>query len=331
MGEVLLELTSSQHRDYCRNDRWEQGDRLLYLCPYLAGKLTITVRSPAGGRQITQGWSTGNWPISRHRPEIDGTPGSHQQEPWRWPPDRAPEKWPFGAYSGRWPYGRPPVIGRWSLTQLSERFKVIKIGRQPTDVANLEIRQKSYGHCRILVLLGRRLYISPRISEHMFKDIRTYAYLIVFGFHRVIVTYQWLLATWYLFSDCVCVWMCSVSKLLSQYMYNHYVGEGYDIASLLCPIPFHVRWNKIYLNQNICVCSLVSSGKDSALSFLSFFFRSCYWSQFNIEALCLLVSVWTEVLSGELTLSKWNYMGLELPKEWKCLPNTSTDLTNCTW
>ena len=48
MGEVLLELTSSQHCDYCRNDRWEQGDRLLYLHPYLVGKLTITARSPAG-------------------------------------------------------------------------------------------------------------------------------------------------------------------------------------------------------------------------------------------------------------------------------------------
>ena len=47
----------------------------------------------------------------------------------------------------------------------------------------------------------------------------------------------------------MCVWMCCVSKWLSQYMYNHYVGEGYDIASLICPIPFHVRWNKICLNQ----------------------------------------------------------------------------------
>ena len=35
MGELSFELTSSQHRDYCRNDRWKQGDRLLYLHPYL--------------------------------------------------------------------------------------------------------------------------------------------------------------------------------------------------------------------------------------------------------------------------------------------------------
>ena len=34
-------------------------------------------------------------------------------------------------------------------------------------------------------------------------------------------------------------------------MHNHYVGEGYDIASLLCPILFHVRRNKICLNQNV--------------------------------------------------------------------------------
>ena len=49
--------------------------------------------------------------------------------------------------------------------------------------------------------------------------------------------------------QCECVCECCVCKWSSPYMYNHYVGEGYDIASLLCPIPFHVRRNKIYLNQ----------------------------------------------------------------------------------
>ena len=39
-------------------------------------------------------------------------------------------------------------------------------------------------------------------------------------------------------------------KWLSQYMYNHYAGEGYDIVPLLYPIAFHVMWNKICLNQN---------------------------------------------------------------------------------
>ena len=61
MGELSFELTSSQHRDYCRNDRWKQGDRLLYLHPYLgAGVWTSDddCASPAGGRQITQWWST---------------------------------------------------------------------------------------------------------------------------------------------------------------------------------------------------------------------------------------------------------------------------------
>ena len=33
-------------------------------------------------------------------------------------------------------------------------------------------------------------------------------------------------------------------------MYNHYVGQGYDIASLLCPIPPHVRWNKYVFSHN---------------------------------------------------------------------------------
>ena len=28
-----------------------------------------------------------------------------------------------------------------------------------------------------------------------------------------------------------------------------FTGEGYHITSLLCPVPFHVRWNKICLNQ----------------------------------------------------------------------------------
>ena len=37
-------------------------------------------------------------------------------------------------------------------------------------------------------------------------------------------------------------------------MYYHYAGEGYDVASLLCPIPFHVRWNKICLNQAYTMC-----------------------------------------------------------------------------
>ena len=36
---------------------------------------------------------------------------------------------------------------------------------------------------------------------------------------------------------------------LEVYLCKHYVGEGYDIASLLCPIPFHGRRNKICLNQ----------------------------------------------------------------------------------
>ena len=57
----------------------------LYLRPYLAGKLTITAWSPNGDRQITRGWSTDNRPISRHQPEIDGTPGGHRWEPW-WSP-----------------------------------------------------------------------------------------------------------------------------------------------------------------------------------------------------------------------------------------------------
>ena len=51
-------------------------------------------------------------------------------------------------------------------------------------------------------------------------------------------------------------------------MYNHYAGEGYGIASLLCPIPFDVRWNEICLNQ-----SSYNSFKDmqslSNLTFLS--------------------------------------------------------------
>ena len=106
-----------------------------YTCAYIwGGELTITPRSPAGGRQITQRWSTGNRTNCRHRPEIGGSPGGHRQEPWWWPQDRAREKWPFATYSCRSPYGCPPVIGKRSLTQLSQRFKVMKISRRPTDV-----------------------------------------------------------------------------------------------------------------------------------------------------------------------------------------------------
>ena len=94
----------------------------------------VSWRSPNSDCQITRGQSTGNRPISRHRPEIDGIPSGHRQESRQWPADRAPEKWPFGAYSGRWPYSHPPVIGRWSLTQLSEWFKVIKIRQRATNV-----------------------------------------------------------------------------------------------------------------------------------------------------------------------------------------------------
>ena len=39
---------------------------------------------------------------------------------------------------------------------------------------------------------------------------------------------------------CVCECVVLVNDYL-MYMFNHYVGESYDIASLLCPIPFHVR------------------------------------------------------------------------------------------
>ena len=72
-----------------------------YTCTHIWGRgcehLTMTMRSPAGGRQITQRWSTGNRPICRHQPEIGGSPAGHRQEPERWPPDRAREKWPFAA------------------------------------------------------------------------------------------------------------------------------------------------------------------------------------------------------------------------------------------
>ena len=44
----------------------------LYLRPYLAGKLTITARSPAGGRQITWRWAT-NF----------STSAGDRQDPWR--------------------------------------------------------------------------------------------------------------------------------------------------------------------------------------------------------------------------------------------------------
>ena len=32
-------------------------------------------------------------------------------------------------------------------------------------------------------------------------------------------------------------------------MFNHYLGEGYNITPLLCPIPFHGRWNKYIYQQ----------------------------------------------------------------------------------
>ena len=31
-------------------------------------------------------------------------------------------------------------------------------------------------------------------------------------------------------------------------------GEGFNIASVLCPVPFHVKWNKICLNQSSSKC-----------------------------------------------------------------------------
>ena len=71
MGELSFELMSSQHRDYCRNDRWSKVTDF-YTCTHIWGRgcehLTMIVRSPAGGRQITQRWSSGNRPICRHRP-----------------------------------------------------------------------------------------------------------------------------------------------------------------------------------------------------------------------------------------------------------------------
>ena len=59
MGELSFELMSSNHRDYCRNDRWKQSDRLLYLSPnmgeggltiwrWLCDHLPVAARSPNG-------------------------------------------------------------------------------------------------------------------------------------------------------------------------------------------------------------------------------------------------------------------------------------------
>ena len=56
---------SSQHRDYCRNDRWKQGDRLLYLHPYLGEGVwtsdddyVITCRWPADHPTVIHRQST---------------------------------------------------------------------------------------------------------------------------------------------------------------------------------------------------------------------------------------------------------------------------------
>ena len=83
----------------------------------------------------------------------------------------------------------------------------------------------------------------------------------------------------YLFDDSVhvCKWMCCVSKWLSlQYMR---AGEGYDVASLLCPIPFHWRWNK---NMFKPICQ-VTHGRVSDFFLISQDFGSttskCYWLQ----------------------------------------------------
>ena len=109
-----------------------------YTCAHIWGEgacdLTMATRSNAGGRQIIQRWSTAHRPNSRHRPEIVGSPGDHRQEPWRRPQDRTREKWPLAAYPCRSSCDCPAVIGRRSLKQLSQRFKVMKIGRSPADV-----------------------------------------------------------------------------------------------------------------------------------------------------------------------------------------------------
>ena len=79
MGELLLELTSSKHRDYCRNGRWEQGDRLLYLCPYLGG----------GGWRSDDGYAiTCQWPVDHptviHQPLTElSTSARDRREPRR--------------------------------------------------------------------------------------------------------------------------------------------------------------------------------------------------------------------------------------------------------
>ena len=96
MGELSFELTSSQHRDYCRNDRWKQGDWLLYLHPYLgAGVWTsdddcvITCWWPADHPTVIYRFVD----IDRRSPETCRASAG----PRRWPPERARENWPFAA------------------------------------------------------------------------------------------------------------------------------------------------------------------------------------------------------------------------------------------
>ena len=79
MGELSFELTSSQHRDYCRNDRWKQGDRLLYLHPYLGEG----VRTSDDDYAITCRWPADH-PTVIHRQLTDlSTSAGDRREPCR--------------------------------------------------------------------------------------------------------------------------------------------------------------------------------------------------------------------------------------------------------
>ena len=170
MGELLVELTSSKHRDYCRNDRWEQGDRLLYLRPYLGGggwrslrdHLPVAGRSPnsdppaierivdIGQRSAGAAAVIGRSPGCGRRTEpgknghLRITPAGHRAVARRW---SAGDRWPsYHSGSRSW-----KSAGDLPMCKSGDPAKIL---------------QKSAGHRSIYVVLGRWL----KLWNIPFKD-----------------------------------------------------------------------------------------------------------------------------------------------------------------
>ena len=158
MGELLLELTSSKHRDYCRNDRWEQGDQLLYLRPYLG-------RGADDHSAITCRWPADHPTVIHRQSNKLSTSARDRREP------RQSSAGALAVAAGQSP-GKMAICGlllpvtvrlpAGDRQEIADPVITAVQGHENRPAtyrcANLKIQQKSGGHRSIYIVLGRRLY-----------------------------------------------------------------------------------------------------------------------------------------------------------------------------